>query len=135
MSNESSKNNDVSKTDNIITRRIVNSSRYSAQGLKACFRHEEAFRVEVILGLVLAPVALWLASSAIDLVLLFGSILLVLIVEVLNSAIEAVVDLHGEEHSELAGRAKDQGSAAVMLSMVVFGVAWGAVLWQRFFLN
>lgn len=121
-----------STTDNLVTRRIVNASRYSAQGLRACFRHEEAFRVEVMLGLILTPAALWLANSATNLVLLFGSMLLVLIVELLNSALEAVVDLQGEEQSELGGRAKDQGSAAVMLSMVIFGFAWGAVLWQRF---
>lgn len=111
---------------------MVNASRYSAQGLQACFRHEEAFRVEVILGLVLTPVALWLADSVFELVLLLSSMLLILIIELLNSAIEAVVDLQGDEPSELAGRAKDQGSAAVMLGMVVFGLVWGVVLWQRF---
>ncbi|MEH6639096.1 MAG: diacylglycerol kinase [Porticoccaceae bacterium] len=122
----------VSKSGNIFTRRILDASRYSSQGLRACFRHEEAFRVEVILALVLTPVALWLASSGIDLVLLFGSMLIVLIVELLNSAIEAVVDLQGGERNELAGRAKDQGSAAVMLSMAIFFFAWAAVIWQRF---
>ncbi|MBQ0798352.1 MAG: diacylglycerol kinase [Porticoccaceae bacterium] len=116
----------------MFTRRILDASRYSSQGLRACFRHEEAFRVEVILALVLTPVALWLASSGIDLVLLFGSMLIVLIVELLNSAIEAVVDLQGGERNELAGRAKDQGSAAVMLSMAIFFFAWAAVIWQRF---
>ena len=123
---------DVSKSGNIFTRRILDASRYSRQGLLTCFRHEEAFRVEVILGLVLTPIALWLADSGTELVLLLGSILLVLIVEVLNSAIEAVVDLQGGERNELAGRAKDQGSAAVMLSMVIFILAWAAVIWQRF---
>lgn len=120
------------KSGNLITRRVVGASRYSKQGLQACFRHEEAFRTEVFIGVVLTPVALWLASNGVDLVLLFGSMLLVLIVELLNSSLEALADLHGTEHNELIGRAKDQGSAAVMLSMALFLLTWATVLWQRF---
>ena len=120
------------KSGNLITRRVVDASRYSWQGLVACFRHEEAFRVEVVLGILLTPLAFWLANSAVELVLLFASMFLVLIVEILNSAIEALADMHGKEYNELIGRAKDQASAAVMLSMLVFVFTWGAVLWQLF---
>jgi diacylglycerol kinase (ATP) len=118
--------------DGLVKRRLFHATRYSLQGLRACFRHEEAFRTELSLALVLTPAAFWVADSARDLVLLLGVLALVLIVELLNSAIEAVVDLHGSERRELAGRAKDQGSAAVMLSMALCVLVWAGVLWDRF---
>lgn len=108
----------------LLKRRILGASTYSWQGLKACFKHEEAFRVEVAFAVLLVPLALLIAATPVESVLLIGSIVLVLIVELLNSAVEAVVDRIGEEHHELAGRAKDLGSAAVMLSMVLFFVTW-----------
>ncbi len=114
----------------LVRRRLFDASRYSLQGLRACFRHEEAFRAELALAVILTPLACWLAGSALELVLLLGAMILVLIAELLNSAVESVVDLHGERH-ELAGRAKDQGSAAVMLSMALCVLVWGGVLWTR----
>lgn len=117
--------------DSLVRRRLFDASRYSLQGLRACFRHEEAFRTELVLALILTPLAFWLARSALELVLLLGVMVLVLIVELLNSAVESVVDLYGRERRELAGRAKDQGSAAVMLSMALCVLVWGGVLWMR----
>ena len=108
----------------LLKRRVVVAAGYSWQGLKACFQHEEAFRVEVFLSAILLPTALLLAETAIELVLLVGAVLLVLIVELLNSAIEAVVDRMGDDHHELAGRAKDIGSASVLLAMGLFLVTW-----------
>ncbi|MFZ5653711.1 MAG: diacylglycerol kinase [Pseudomonadota bacterium] len=121
-----------SRGGNLVKRRLFDASRYSLQGLRACFRHEEAFRTELVLALILTPLAFWVARSALELVLLLGVMVLVLIVELLNSAVESVVDLHGRERRELAGRAKDQGSAAVMLSMALCILVWGGVLWGRF---
>jgi len=117
---------ETSKSDlfGLLKRRILGASTYSWQGLKACFKHEEAFRMEVLFAVLLLPLALLIAASPVELVLLIGSIVLVLIVELLNSAVEAVVDRVGEEHHELAGRAKDLGSAAVMLAMGLFFVTW-----------
>jgi diacylglycerol kinase (ATP) len=108
----------------LLKRRLLGATTYSWQGLKACFKHEEAFRVEVFFAILLMPLALVISSTLVELVLLIGSVLLVLIVELLNSAIEAVVDRVGVEPHELAGRAKDQGSAAVMLAMGVFFITW-----------
>ena len=116
----------------LVKRRLFDASRYSLQGLRACFRHEEAFRTELGIALVLTPLAFLVARTALDLVLLLGVMVLVLIVELLNSAVESVVDLHSREHHELAGRAKDQGSAAVMLSMALCVLVWGGILWARF---
>lgn len=111
----------------LMKRRIIGGFTYSRQGLASCFKHEEAFRVEVILGAILIPFALILAGSAVELVLLLGSLILILIVELLNSAVEAVVDRVGEEHHELSGRAKDQGSAAVLLAMSLGLFTWLAI--------
>ena len=108
----------------LLKRRILGATTYSWQGLKACFKHEEAFRIEVLFAVFLLPLALLIAASAVELVLLIGSVVFVLIVELLNSAVEAVVDRIGHEHHELAGRAKDLGSAAVMLSMWLLIVTW-----------
>ena len=108
--------------------RIVKAARYSLQGLLAATRHEAAFRQELILVIVLIPAAFWAGETAVEYVLLIGSLFMVLIVELLNSAIEAVVDRVGNEHHELAGRAKDMGSAAVMLSLLLVAVTWGFIL-------
>lgn len=109
-------------------RRIWNAMFYSFAGLSAAFRHESAFRQEVLLALVLLPLALWLESGAIARALLVGSVMLVLIVELVNSAIEAVVDRISLEKHDLAKRAKDIGSAAVLLSLVNLVMVWGLVL-------
>ena len=112
--------------------RIFRAARYSAQGIAQAWRHEAAFRQEVGLTLVMSPLGLWLGSNPLERVLLIGSCVLVLVVELLNSAIEAAIDRHGDEFNELSGRAKDLGSAAVMLSLGVVAAIWIVVAWQRF---
>jgi diacylglycerol kinase (ATP) len=111
-------------------RRIINACAYSLDGLKAAFRHEHAFRQEVVLAAVLIPLALWLPASGIGKALMIGSVLLVLIVELLNSAIEAVVDRVSLEKHDLAKRAKDIGSAAVMMALVNLAIVWVLVLFD-----
>jgi len=93
-------------------------------GLAAAAKHEDAFRQELILVVLLAPVALWLGNTGVERALLIGSLILVLIVELLNSAVEATVDRISFENHRLAKRAKDIGSAAVMLALVNAGVVW-----------
>ncbi len=109
-------------------RRVLNAAGYSWAGLAAAFRHEDAFRQEAFLALLLAPLALYLGETGIERALLIGSLLLVLIVELLNSAVEAAVDRISLEHHELIKRAKDMGSAAVMLALVNVAAVWGLVL-------
>ncbi|MCP4288553.1 MAG: diacylglycerol kinase [Gammaproteobacteria bacterium] len=109
-------------------RRIINAWFYSIAGFKACFRHEEAFRQEVLALLVLVPLGLWLGQNGIERGLLVGSVLAVPLVEILNSAIEAVVDRFGGELHELSGRAKDLGSAAVFMSIAIASLVWLLVL-------
>ncbi|MEQ1635050.1 MAG: diacylglycerol kinase [Methylococcales bacterium] len=109
-------------------KRIINALFFSIAGFKATWQHEEAFRQEILLFVVTTPVALWLNLSVIEKLLMIGSVVLVLLVELLNSAVEAVVDRVGFEHHELSGRAKDIGSAAVMLSLVWAAVTWAAIL-------
>ncbi len=108
--------------------RIVDAAGYSWKGLCAAYTHEAAFRQELFLLLVLAPIAIWLGEDGSDYALLIGVLLLVLIVELLNSAIEAVVDRIGPEHHELAGRAKDIGSAAVFVALTNAALTWFFVL-------
>jgi diacylglycerol kinase (ATP) len=105
---------------------------YSMAGFAAAWRFEAAFRQEVALTLVLTPAAIWLATTPLELALLIGSCLLVLVVELLNSAVEALTDRVGSERHELSGRAKDLGSAAVFLSLVLLGVVWAGVAFNRF---
>lgn len=108
--------------------RIWTAFFYSLDGLAAAIRHEEAFRVELLLALVLIPAALYLPVSGTGKALMIASVLLVLIMELINSAIEAAVDRISLEHHLLAKRAKDIGSAAVMLSLVNVPVVWLLVL-------
>jgi len=108
--------------------RLINATGYSISGLAAAARHEDAFRQELMLAAVLVPLGLWLGSSGLERALLVGSVLLVLIVELLNSAIEATVDRVSLDDHSLAKRAKDIGSAAVMLSLVNVGLIWLLVL-------
>lgn len=109
-------------------RRLWNAYGYSLAGLKAAYKHEDAFRMELLLTTVLTPLALWLPESHLGKALMLGSVLLVLIVELVNSAIEAVVDRISLENHDLAKRAKDIGSAAVFLSMLNLLIIWGLVL-------
>lgn len=112
-------------------RRIGNAFRFSVNGLQACYRHEEAFRQEVWALVLLLPLALWLGETPVERALLAGSLLLVPIVELLNSAIEAIVDRVGTEHHELSGRAKDIASAAVLLIIAFTLTVWSLVLLPR----
>lgn len=100
------------------------------KGFKAAWQNEAAFRQEAVLALVLIPLAFIIAENPLELAALVAGVLLVIITELLNSAIESVVDRTGHEHHELSGRAKDMGSAAVLISLLVCAVLWGAVLWR-----
>lgn len=112
--------------------RIIKAAGYSYKGLSAAWQHEAAFRQELVVTLLAIILAVWLDVGAIARILLIGSVALVMIVEILNSAIEAVVDRIGSEHHEPSGRAKDMGSAAVSLAIVLALFVWGTVLWQHF---
>ena len=111
--------------------RILKAAKWSMQGLQAAWMHESSFRLEVYLFVVLAPVGWWLGQTPVERVLLIGSMLLVLSIELLNSAIEAVIERYGPEFHELAGRAKDMGSAAVFVLMMNVLLVWGAILLPR----
>lgn len=119
------------KSDKRGLQRLVAATGYSAAGLRAAWRHEEAFRQEVALVLVLLPVALWLGQSGLERALLVGSCLLVIVVELLNSAVEAVVDRVGHDLHELSARAKDLGSAAVLISLLLAAVVWSGIAFDR----
>ncbi|HEU0305892.1 MAG TPA: diacylglycerol kinase [Lysobacter sp.] len=111
--------------------RILKAAKWSMQGLRAAWIHESSFRLEVYLFVVLAPIGWWLGATPVERVLLIGSMLLVLSIELLNSAIEAVIERYGPEFHELAGRAKDMGSAAVFVLMMNVLLVWGAILLPR----
>jgi len=123
----------MAKPGNTGMRRILLATKYSAQGLRSAWKHEAAFRQEIVLLVILVPIAFWLGETVLLQALLIGVCLLVLIVELFNSAIEAAIDRHGEEQHELSGRAKDIGSAAVMISLIIVLLTWGAVICDRFF--
>ena len=108
--------------------RLISAARYSRQGLLAAYRHEAAFRQEVWLAAVLIPAAVFLGDTWLETVALAGSVVLLLIVELLNSGIEAAVDRMGDEYHELSGRAKDMGSAAVLLTLILTAMVWVAIL-------
>ena len=109
--------------------RLINALGYSRDGLAAAWKNEAAFREEVLLAAIAIPLAIVLGKTGIERALLIGAILLILIVEILNSGLEAVVDKASPEKHELAKRAKDMGSAAVLLSLVNAAVIWACVLW------
>jgi len=109
--------------------RLWNALGYSKDGLSAAWKHEAAFREEVMLAIVAIPLAFYLGKTGVERAMLAGSILLIIIVEILNSAVEAVVDKASPEKHELAKRAKDMGSAAVLLSLIFAASVWGLVLW------
>jgi diacylglycerol kinase (ATP) len=104
---------------------------WSMQGLRATWLVESSFRLEVYLFVVLAPLAVWLGQTGAERAILVGCMIVVLVIEVLNSAVEAVVDRWGKEHNELAGRAKDMGSAAVFLADMNVLACWGLILGPR----
>ena len=122
----------MAKPGNTGIRRILRATVYSAQGFAHAWKHESAFRQELGLTVVLIPFAIWLGQSIVERALLIGVCLIVIVVELLNSAIEAAIDRHGDEHHELSGRAKDLGSSAVFVSLVLVVLVWAAVAWQRF---
>lgn len=110
-------------------RRLINALGYSRDGIAAAWRNEAAFRQEILLAAIALPLAFYLGKSGVERALMIGSIVLILIVEILNSAVEAVVDKASPEKSELAKRAKDMGSAAVLLSLVNAAAVWACLLW------
>ena len=112
--------------------RIARAFSYSANGLRAAYKKESAFRQELILAVVLLPLGVWLGSTGVERALLIGSVLLVLIVELLNSAVEATVDRGGKDWNKLAGRAKDMGSAAALIALLQLAATWGLILFDRF---
>ena len=112
--------------------RVVRATGYSLEGLRAAYRHESAFRQEFWLAMVLLPLALWVGRSWVETALLAGSVLLVLIVELLNSAIESAIDRISLDTHDLSKRAKDIGSAAVFLALLLCAGIWLAAVWHRF---
>lgn len=109
-------------------RRILKATVYSWQGLKASYQNEEAFRQELMLAIVMVPLGFYLGEGVVEKLLLVVSVLLLLLVEVMNSAIEAVVDRFGSEIHELSGRAKDMGSAAVFIAIAIVVLTWLLIL-------
>jgi len=109
--------------------RLINALGYSRDGLASAWKNEAAFREETLLAAVAIPLAIFLGQTGVERALLIGSILLILIVEILNSGLEAIVDKASPEKHELAKQAKDMGSAAVLLSLVNAAVVWACVLW------
>jgi diacylglycerol kinase (ATP) len=114
-------------------RRVWNAALYSIAGIRATWKNEAAFRQELVLCLFLVPAALWVGHSAVERGLLIGTCLFVLVVELLNSAVEAVVDRIGADIHQLSGRAKDMGSAAVFISLWMTAICWGLIIYQNFF--
>lgn len=111
--------------------RLIAATRYSFFGLQAAFRSEEAFRLEVCIFIVFTPVALWLGADAVEKILLIGSMVLVILVELLNTAVEKLVDRVSLEYHDLSRQAKDIGSAAVFISMLLVAFVWSLILLPR----
>lgn len=108
--------------------RIISATRYSWLGIKAAWLHEAAFRQEATIALIGLPLAIWLARDAVEFLLLAVPLLLLILAELVNSAVEAVVDRVGEEQHELSGRAKDMGSAAVFMAIMITCLSWITIL-------
>ena len=116
----------------LLYRRLVLTTKHSIQGLESALKTQEAFRCEMLASLILIPLAFYLANRYLQLILLIGAVLMVLIVELLNTGIEVVVDRIGLEFHELSGRAKDVGSAAVLISLILFLSVWGLILNENY---
>jgi diacylglycerol kinase (ATP) len=112
--------------------RVVNALHYSLDGLRAAWHHEDAFRQEVIVAGVMIPAAMLVPVTLVERILLIAVVVLVLIVEILNTAVEAAIDRQSYEINPLAKRAKDLGSAAVMLALLLAGGVWAAIVWATF---
>ena len=108
--------------------RVWHAFDYSWRGLRDAYRHEAAFRQELVLVAVLLPLGIWLGDSGVERALLAGSVLLILVVELLNSAVEAAIDRFGDEHHPLSARAKDMASAAVLITFLLAALVWGLIL-------
>ncbi len=124
---------EINKPDSRGVGHVLQAFGYSMRGLRAAFTYEEAFRLELFALIVMIPAAMLLGQTAVERALLIGSLLLVLVAELINSAIEAVVDRVGVEHHPLSGRAKDIGSAAVFMALVNVAVIWALLFSDRFF--
>ncbi|MEZ8739903.1 diacylglycerol kinase [Photobacterium swingsii] len=109
-------------------KRVIDATGYSIKGLKAAWQHEAAFRQEIVLMVLMTAVTFFLPVTKLEQVVMIGSLFIVVIVELLNSAVEAVVDRIGSEYHELSGRAKDIGSAAVFVALALVTVTWGLIL-------
>ena len=109
-------------------KRLINAFGYSLAGFRAAYKHEDAFRQEIHLAVILIPLALWLPATHTGKALMIGSVLLVIMIELINSAIEATVDRISLENHDLAKRAKDIGSSAVLVSLINVVIVWGLVL-------
>lgn len=111
--------------------RLIEATGHSLRGIKACWKHETAFRLDVLLCLILSALSFFVAVSTTQWLALIAPLFLLLIVELLNSAVEATVDRIGREHHEMSGRAKDSSSAAVMLCLILIATTWGAIVWTN----
>ncbi|EPS0984540.1 diacylglycerol kinase [Vibrio vulnificus] len=123
----------LGKPGNTGIKRIIKATGYSIQGLKAAFKHEAAVRQEFALLVVAIALATWLEVSMLERITLLAVVVLVLIVELMNSAVEAVVDRIGVEHHELSGRAKDIGSAAVLVALIFAGFTWLYIVGSHYY--
>ncbi|HAS8478926.1 TPA: diacylglycerol kinase [Vibrio vulnificus] len=123
----------LGKPGNTGIKRIIKATGYSIQGLKAAFKHEAAVRQEFALLVVAIALATWLDVSILERITLLAVVVLVLIVELMNSAVEAVVDRIGVEHHELSGRAKDIGSAAVLVALIFAGFTWLYIVGSHYY--
>lgn len=123
----------IDKENNKGFKRIVNAFHFSVNGFKACLRTEEAFRQEIVLAAIMIPASFLIGDTAVEISLLLGSVFLVLIVELLNTAIERAIDRISFDKHELSKEAKDMGSTAVMLSLILAGIIWALIGFSKFF--
>ena len=118
---------EFNKATNTGFRHLINATRFSYQGLVAAVKNESAFRQELALMAISIPIGMWISATALEFALLMAVNLLVLVVELLNSAIEAAIDRIGTEHHPLSGLSKDYGSAAVMIALLLAAIVWAAI--------
>lgn len=119
-------------TNNRGLRRILNACKFSWQGFVSTFKTEEAFRQECYLGFIIAPLSFVIADTVVEWILLVLTYLLVLLTEIINSSIEATVDRFGSERHQLSGKAKDAGSAAVSIAILIAMLTWGSLLVTKY---